>query len=314
MPLLSICSILAPKYKKNIDKLERVQQRATKVIRGLENLAYKQKLWDWGLLSLAKRWLWSPPAPTHRLTRRWVQVPHNGTWWEGTKENRCKFRQKRFRLNEKGWRQQPRCRWGHGQAGQSLASHRRREARRSTAGRESQRALPGLEGLGLTGRHTGPQPSTGARGPPYPVAQVSGHEFKTGQTHQKISEPLKSCPTGSWSISPFFGDAEWSKGGRDGSGGVQDPLVSSRHFYKTGTDRSECTSPEPLMCTQSARSQADYSIQRYNTIGRDRLGPVQLHRYHILNGNECPAEPGQEANCLDPETVSPPGHPTLHSL
>ena len=39
----------------------------------------------------------SPPPPTHRLTRRQVQVPHSGMWWEGTRENR--FKQKRFRLN-----------------------------------------------------------------------------------------------------------------------------------------------------------------------------------------------------------------------
>lgn len=58
MPLLSICSILAPEYKEDIDKLEWVQQRATKVIRGLENLAYEAKLWDWGLFSLEKRRLW----------------------------------------------------------------------------------------------------------------------------------------------------------------------------------------------------------------------------------------------------------------
>lgn len=39
----------------------------------------------------------TPPAPTHRLTRRWVQVSYNSMWW--TRENRYKFKQKRFRLN-----------------------------------------------------------------------------------------------------------------------------------------------------------------------------------------------------------------------
>lgn len=58
MPLLSICSILAPEFKKDIDKLEQVQGKATKVMTGLENLACKEKLWDWGLLSLERRWLW----------------------------------------------------------------------------------------------------------------------------------------------------------------------------------------------------------------------------------------------------------------
>lgn len=35
-----------PPNPRKIDKLERVQQRATKVIRALENLACENKLWD----------------------------------------------------------------------------------------------------------------------------------------------------------------------------------------------------------------------------------------------------------------------------
>jgi len=44
MLLLSICSVLAPEYKKDIDKLEQVQWRAARFIRRLENLAYEEKL------------------------------------------------------------------------------------------------------------------------------------------------------------------------------------------------------------------------------------------------------------------------------
>lgn len=58
MPLLHICSILAPENKKDIDKLEWVRQRDTKAIRGLENLAYEKKPWDWSLFSLEKKLLW----------------------------------------------------------------------------------------------------------------------------------------------------------------------------------------------------------------------------------------------------------------
>lgn len=36
-----------PPNPRKTDKLERVQQRATKVIRALENLACENKLWDW---------------------------------------------------------------------------------------------------------------------------------------------------------------------------------------------------------------------------------------------------------------------------
>lgn len=47
-----------------------------------------------------------------------------------------------------------------------------------------------------------------------------------------------------------------SMGGRGGSLGVQDPLVSSSHFFQTGVDHCECTSPELLMCAPSARTPA----------------------------------------------------------